>query len=280
MQIKSPSYRKFIAPPPPDLATNVNELVKLVFELNSFKTQFIKTINDKMAEIDDVIAKVKEIKPEKGEKGKDADNEYIIKQLFSMIEIPKPKDGQDGKNADEEKIIKEVLAKIKLPKDGKDAFIDYEKIYKAIEKKLPQETDPMKIVDLIMGLPEEKKKFGLKIGHIDGLEQTISAFRNQLARGYLHGGGMTLKEGTNITITKNSDGTHTVSSTGAGMNVLEPTGDIDDSNKDFVFASKPTLISVNGTTYRENHGWSWNAGILTATLDNPVGIDGDIYGLG
>lgn len=73
----------------------------------------------------------------------------------------------------------------------------------------------------------------------------------------------------------------TISATGSGsFSILTATGTIDDSNKDFTFVSKPSFIVVNGASRIENTGWTWNAGTLTATLSNPVGTGGDLYGVG
>lgn len=69
-----------------------------------------------------------------------------------------------------------------------------------------------------------------------------------------------------------------VSLSGGGMTLLSPTGTVDDSNTDFVFSQEPTVIVVNGLSYRKNHGWTWNSGTSTATLANPAGTGGDVYG--
>lgn len=74
----------------------------------------------------------------------------------------------------------------------------------------------------------------------------------------------------------------TVNGTGGGsgsLGELAATGAKDDTNREFTFASKPVVIIVNGSSYRENRGWTWNGGTLTATLASPVGAGGDIYGL-
>lgn len=63
-----------------------------------------------------------------------------------------------------------------------------------------------------------------------------------------------------------------------GITILPATGTIDDSNVDFVFTTKPTEVVVNGISYTENNGWTWNSGTLTATLTFPVGTGGKIYG--
>jgi uncharacterized protein (DUF2267 family) len=59
--------------------------------------------------------------------------------------------------------------------------------------------------------------------------------------------------------------------------ILTTASTIDAQNLAFVFDKKPQIIYVNGAGYRENKGWSWSA--KTATLDNPVGTGGDIYGV-
>lgn len=62
-----------------------------------------------------------------------------------------------------------------------------------------------------------------------------------------------------------------------GNSILTAGGTIDNSNTTFSFASKPTVVIVNGATYRENKGWSWLSPNIT--LDNPVGTGGDIYAM-
>lgn len=61
-----------------------------------------------------------------------------------------------------------------------------------------------------------------------------------------------------------------------GGSYQTPTGTVDDDNTAFTFSQKPGEIIVNGVAYIENHGWSWSGS--TATLDNPVGLNGYIYG--
>lgn len=68
-----------------------------------------------------------------------------------------------------------------------------------------------------------------------------------------------------------------------GINPYQPTtilaasGTIDDSNTTFTFAQKPTLVVVNGVSYREDKGWTYTSG--NVVLDSAVGTGGDIYGL-
>lgn len=88
--------------------------------------------------------------------------------------------------------------------------------------------------------------------------------------------------GINITLTENPDGTVTINSTAIGTGILDATGTINDANLSFTFTQLPSVIIINGGTYRQTGGaitWSWNAGTLTATLSSAVGTGGSIFGL-
>jgi len=118
----------------------------------------------------------------------------IIKELQEVAnEVMKMKEGKPGKDADENSVAQKVLGSLSLPDENSimeklsKKLPDEKKLKEELMSKIPKETDPMSIIDLIMKLPKGKK---LTTKHIDGLDQTISAFRNQLARGYLHGGGL------------------------------------------------------------------------------------------
>lgn len=80
-------------------------------------------------------------------------------------------------------------------------------------------------------------------------------------------------DGANVSIRVDEGG-------GSGsLSLEEPSGAVNDSNTLFVFSEKPFLIVMNHDTYRENHGWTWDSGSLTATMYSPAGVGGDIYGL-
>lgn len=194
--------------------------------------------------------------------------------------ITQPKDGETPSKEQLEALIKPIVSEYTANLSEVITKKDLKKLVDLIvsQIKLPE----YKIVDEeeIVGSIKSKKK--IKAGDIDGLEQTLSAMRTQLSRGYLHGSGVpSLTAGSNITLTPKADGGFTISSTGgSGTTILEPTsGAINDTNTQFVFSQKPNIIVVNGSQYRENKGWTWNAGTTTATLSSPVGTGGDIYAL-
>lgn len=190
--------------------------------------------------------------------------------------------GEDGYSPSIQDITNQVLSKIELPKngkDGKDGFVpikgidyltenDIAFLKQEVLKSLPVQKQNDE--DFLHLFTKKGKKLSIK--HIDGLEQTISAFSNQLGRGYLHGGGDTVKAGTNITLTSNSDGTKTI--TAGGGTVETPTGTIDNSNVTFTVTTIPKWIVVNGAQYFEGAGYS-RVG-LTLTLESVVGTGGFI----
>lgn len=158
-------------------------------------------LDKKIEEVDNVIQETK-----------DTLTGAVEKIVDYVKEIAKPGEpGKDAEEIDQEKLINEILARI--PKVDQDAImkaildqipapekVDEEKLLSRFLKKIPAkkgslkiiqekvETDPMSVIEEIMKLPDER--FKLKTKNIDGLEQTIRAIQNQLARGYLHGGGL------------------------------------------------------------------------------------------
>ena len=63
----------------------------------------------------------------------------------------------------------------------------------------------------------------------------------------------------------------------SGVTVLIATGTVDDANTTFTFASEPTVVVVNGATYRTGKGCTITG--TTVTIGYPVGTGGDIFGL-
>lgn len=64
---------------------------------------------------------------------------------------------------------------------------------------------------------------------------------------------------------------------GSLLSLETPTGDIDDSNLDFVFSDEPLLLVINAGIYKKDSGWTFSG--VTATLSFPVGTGGTIFGI-
>lgn len=140
--------------------------------------------------------------------GKDADVNEVVEAVLERI--PRAKDGEPGHTPqkgidyftkeDVREVVSAVLKRIPKPKngkDGKDAVLDMEALIEAVKT---------------------SKKLG--VGDIEGLTQTMRSMWNQIGKkGYLHGGGDTIRAGSGVTITRNLDGTTTISATSGGANV-------------------------------------------------------------
>ena len=159
----------------------------------------------------------------------------------------KPKDGENGKDADEERIIEELKKAIPtLPE-----MPDMEEFEEKIEDKFKKVYEHIK--RSVNGFP------GVRL-----LSALMDVSITNPADGELLVYNGTTNKWENST------------SAGGSYSLLTATGTIDDYNLDFTFASEPTEIVVNGLSYRKNAGWTWSN--PTATLENPVGSGGRIYG--
>lgn len=235
-------------------------------EVDTVKNDVAILINESSAKVEEtisefkkageaVIAEIKSVPPipgETGPAGQDADEERIVEnvltllpeqekfiaKIISLIPAPIPLPSPTPIPINEEELIKKVISKIPENKAS----------LKIIQKTF--ETDPMSVIEKIMAMPEGK--FKLKTENIDGLEQTIQAFRSQLSRGYLHGGGISditglIQAGSNITIT--GAGTkaspYVINASGGGGSVASVTG-LNTDNSD---PTNPIVkISVDGVT--------------------------------
>lgn len=63
----------------------------------------------------------------------------------------------------------------------------------------------------------------------------------------------------------------------ASFAIITMTGTVDDSNTSFTASSTPTVVVINGSSYRDGHGVTISD--TSVTTDSPVGTGGDIYGL-
>lgn len=240
----------------------------LTEELPKLKQELLKEFSSSLislAEEHVTAAAQKKMQGPQGEKGEKGDRGDIGPMPKAGVHFKLPRDGKD---ADENAIVSKVLKKIRMPKDGQDgrdgldAAVDYEM--------------------LVQQTAERLKNKGIEIDDIDGLRELLDGFVARMNKasnnkgGQMRGGGDIVLAGTGVTITRDSTGRSTISA--SGLTELDPTsGSINSVNKAFVFASKPTYIVVDAATYRENKGWTWNAGTSTATLS--IAPTYDCYGL-
>jgi hypothetical protein len=68
----------------------------------------------------------------------------------------------------------------------------------------------------------------------------------------------------------NGNLTETISGGGAGVNFETPTGAINGVNLNYVVTHTPLAVILNGATYFENDGYTYNSGTFTITMDPSI----------
>ncbi len=229
----------------------------------------------------------------------DAEIEYIVDHVREGIidEVTPVKgvhydDGAPGKNAEEVDITslkREVIKDIRVLDEKQDA-IDFapEKLAEKLNT-LTGAIDPkaikgwVRIEDVVKAIKDGKL---LDLRDIKGARLDTPSKPNMNDQRW-HGGGDTVAAGTNIVITDGTGantGKKVISAVSSGaFTLLTPTGAVDDSNVTFVFTVIPSLVVINGMTYRagsKSGGVAvWTNVGTTVTLAFPVGSGGDIYGI-
>lgn len=273
-----------------ELQSVIKNAVETIKELSKTAEEIKQDAEKKTEELkNEAIDFIKSIEPKNGDDGIDGepgepgeipeiDYDSIVEDVLAKITPPEPQ------NVDISDVIEKVIAQIPKPEK-----IDVKKLKSDILKSLPEkkgdlkiitenvEIDPMAIIEKILALPEDKFKLTTK--HIDGLQQTIDAIKNQVGRkGYLHGGGDTVVAGQNITITANANGTKTISSNPGGTPIQEiPQGNINGINTNFVLSHTPlsnTLLVIRGgvTMFTLTGDYTILNKTITMTIAPPTGV--------
>lgn len=194
-------------PEKPDFGYGVASIGILINDLQNTKKDVIQASDIKLSEIDDKLEQVDKSLKEGHQKVQQATETLKGTTQAILDHVASITQGPAGMDADEERVVNTVLERI--PKFDENKFsssilaqvpkIDETSLLKKFIQQIPKnkadlkivqetfETDPMSVITKILEMGDT---FKLKTTHIEGLDQTMSAFRNQLSRGYLHGGGL------------------------------------------------------------------------------------------
>lgn len=254
---------------------NVTRLVKLAQE--NFKTYAASQFAQLSQKTDEAVARIDK----------------------RLAEIRQP---EDGKSVDHEKVVQDVLKGIRQPKDGETPIIDHQQIAAIAASLIPPpqngaDADPEAILSKLQlnlpalgaalrdGLELLQEDDRLDVASIRGLDEKLAAHAKTVLGALGPGGGTSfslLQSGTQKvqqplaldfkgtgapTITMGQNGMAHLDFPGGGgtLTELTATGTINSSNTAFTFTSKPIYVLIDGTKYKENAGWTWNSGSLTAT---------------
>jgi len=199
-------------------------------------------------------------------KGKDYFTEREIKQVVAHIQslVVVPQNGINGKDGYTPKAGVDFPTEKQLTKMIGDEF------RKLLSMKPESKEVSAEEVAKLVGTMQERVDFKARAAEIARALETLQggarldydALKNKPGvKMYEEGKGRIIARG------------------GPPITILPATGTIDDSNLAFAFTHKPTWITINGASYRENDHWTWTSATLTATLDFAVGTGGSIYGV-
>lgn len=213
----------------------------------TFDTQITKALKeqqDGMNFIYDKVARIKE-----GKDGKDGQS----------IVGPAGRDGRDGKDGEIKELSPDEI------RNSLELLQENERLDKSAIKG---------IEDIEKDIKEIQIRPAGRVGGAKGVALYIGGSKKLLSAQTLN-----LVAGTGITLSYSyASGRNDITISASGTVALTPitvTGTIDDSNTAFTAASTPTLVIINGASYRDGHGVTISG--TSITTDNPIGTGGDIY---
>lgn len=180
--------------------------------------------------------------------------------------------GDPGESVDFEQVVASVLERMPEVKHGisPDPDLIATRVITRLkegkkDKKGESVVDIPAIIDAVIGHLKDKKV--LTKEHIGGLDAEISSYRHQMAmrQAGQHGGGDTLQAGAGQTLTRNNNGTVTLTVPTGSVTPLTPVGAVNGSNTSYTVASEPTSVIADGVTYFAGAGYTYLA--LTITMD-------------
>lgn len=278
-----------------DSETKIAKLKEMLSILNEglTKTDFINSFKEVLKQValveSSLIKKIDSKIQDTSSKTEKEMMDYCMKEVDKMMREHKVKmeamdkkemqmdekmdSVKDGKNADERRIVQDVLTQLPPP-----PLLEPEVIRDKLEV---LKGDGRLSKNAIQGIEELEKKIDLKSSGIRGGARGVMLYVDGTKRGQAQMVNLVAGAGVALTYSyANGRNDITISASNTAVTVLTATGTIDDTNTAFTFVSKPAVIILNGATYRENKGWTWNAGTLTATLSSPAGVGSDLYGIG
>ena len=267
-----------------DQLQHLKELVKLTKE-GMTRSEFTKSFKN----VVDLIVRVQKQLIEKIDKALDVLTKKVDAKLAEVKDGKDGADGKDGRDGKDGKNGEDGYNGIdgKNGKDGKDGKDGSPDTGDQIIEKINTQSNKKIVKQAIEGVEElEKELVKVREIRITGTRSFFGAKGIGLyiggAKKLLTAQAINLVAGSGVSINYNyANGRNdiTISASGTGsFSLLTATGNVNDTNTAFTFASEPVVVVVNGASYRNGSGCTISG--TNVTLDNPVGSGGGIYGLG
>jgi hypothetical protein len=176
----------------PTIAVPIEELGKLTYEINLIRQkndeQRIKLsseINDKLSALESACSSALQNIIKQQDKINEETEEYIKSSITNLEQ------SFTDKLLKVARLIptKEVIAQVISENDKSEPF-DADDFEKKLLSKIPPPKKDFTDDEFIGMFEKLANKKKIKTEHINGLQQTLDAFRHQLSMGYLHGGGL------------------------------------------------------------------------------------------
>lgn len=252
-------------------------IAAMISAWKKFKEELTERFSDAKTGLDD------DLKAEMRKAGKMIDD--VERRCMKMME--KIGDEKDKALMQEVRKLMDEISEVRGMIPEETDLADVYKTIETVKGLIPKETDLSEVFEKLDELTDKFKDYDKRLqqtsprGIVLGGARGVQLYTDGTKRGQAQ--MINLIPGSGVTLSyAYSHGRNdiTISASGSGASILTATGSINGSNTDFVFASKPNIVIVNGASYRENSGWSWTEGTLTATLDFAPQSGNDVYGLG
>jgi hypothetical protein len=202
-----------------ELSTSPNGSVLIKFITDLFALH--ERVNQKIEEVSYLIEQ--KVGPQ-GEDGKTPTEEYLLNLIYPLIpQVKNGEDGNDGHTPTPEEIIaliKPLIPEVKNGEDGKTPTDEH--LISLMLPLIPEvkngEDGKDAIFDIATVIEEIRTGKKLAIRDILGLSEELQRLKHRTG-GYEHGGGDTVRAGSNVTIAVNADGTKTISASGGGSSI-------------------------------------------------------------
>lgn len=246
-----------------------NETQRMVNAMEEMRGQFLQTIKETKSANESTFAQIKLRAMES------------MQAMFSKMDIQGKMDAMqkeheammkkcEAKMPDTEKMMTEMLAKVpqetaEQARDKLETLKDDERLDKSAVKGIAE-------------IEKDVKEIKLRpAGRIAGGARGVMLYVDGTKRGQAN--MLNIVPGTGVSFTyayANGRNDITINAS-ASSSILTATGAVDGVNTVYTFASSPTVVIVNGVSYRDGHGATIVS--TTATLDFAPVATSDVYGI-
>lgn len=277
----------------PNTTANEARIFKMVNDVDTLKVTTERQLDGKFAEIEGVLTETKEtlkvvedVTVEVNKKTKELDSKFetLSNEVVEVINEIKSEGlkGDKGDDADEDAIEERLLAKIPKLETIVKELPTKEEIVKEVIKQIPENKPSLKVIQESIDIEEVANKVEEKlnekpfeIDRVNGLKGKLDNITRDVARktGY-HGGGDTVKAGTNISIATDGTGAKVISATGSGTGSVTDVSVVSANGLAGTVATSTTTPAITFSTtvtgMVKGNGTALSAAVANTDYQSPI----------